>query len=213
MPVQLPLPVASLRKLARAGVASYHEEPRSEWVLHQPAQLVIVVSQIFWCQVGSLIQHMWGVITSHTARVGRHIVSYSTCGVSYRASLRRGAVWGQEPLPLCHPHCFMCSCPTHGPLPCLPPTLRHPHPHHPHTPCACPLTCVLPGGGGGALCAGLHQRPGQLCPGGWKGVTGQPSHPGACANACASVGRSWIVLAVEWGHWISSLGCFVLLQG
>jgi hypothetical protein len=42
---------ASLRKLARAAVSMYPEEPRDEWVLHQPAQLVIVVSQIFWCQV------------------------------------------------------------------------------------------------------------------------------------------------------------------
>ena len=27
----------------------YLEEPRAEWVLKQPAQLVIAVSQIYWC--------------------------------------------------------------------------------------------------------------------------------------------------------------------
>ncbi|KAJ9531588.1 hypothetical protein QJQ45_014947, partial [Haematococcus lacustris] len=41
--------IGSLRKLARLGYSSYNEEPRAQWVLHQPAQLVIVVSQIFWC--------------------------------------------------------------------------------------------------------------------------------------------------------------------
>lgn len=41
--------VGSLRKLARVGYTSYTEEPREAWVLRQPAQLVIAVSQIFWC--------------------------------------------------------------------------------------------------------------------------------------------------------------------
>lgn len=40
---------ASLRKLAKAGYTTYPEEPRTEWVLKQPAQLVIAVSQIYWC--------------------------------------------------------------------------------------------------------------------------------------------------------------------
>lgn len=44
-----PRHAGSLRKLARTGYTSYTEEPRDEWVLHQPAQLVIAVSQIFWC--------------------------------------------------------------------------------------------------------------------------------------------------------------------
>lgn len=39
-------PSGSLRRLARAGHTSYTEEPRQEWVLRQPAQLVIVVSQV-----------------------------------------------------------------------------------------------------------------------------------------------------------------------
>jgi dynein heavy chain len=41
--------VSSLRRLAKQGMASYPEEPRPEWVLQQPAQLVIAVSQVFWC--------------------------------------------------------------------------------------------------------------------------------------------------------------------
>ncbi len=41
--------VSSLRRLAKQGMASYPEEPRAEWVLQQPAQLVIAVSQVFWC--------------------------------------------------------------------------------------------------------------------------------------------------------------------
>lgn len=41
--------VSSLKRLAKQGMASYVEEPRSEWVLQQPAQLVIAVSQVYWC--------------------------------------------------------------------------------------------------------------------------------------------------------------------
>jgi dynein heavy chain len=38
--------VSSLRRLAKQGTASYAEEPRADWVLHQPAQLVLAVSQV-----------------------------------------------------------------------------------------------------------------------------------------------------------------------
>ena len=49
-PLTLSLPTtASLKRLARQGFQTYVEEPRSEWVLKQPAQLVIAVSQIYWC--------------------------------------------------------------------------------------------------------------------------------------------------------------------
>lgn len=41
--------VVSLRKAARAVVAAYAETARSEWVLAHPAQLVIAVSQVYWC--------------------------------------------------------------------------------------------------------------------------------------------------------------------
>ncbi|WIA13579.1 hypothetical protein OEZ85_007146 [Tetradesmus obliquus] len=41
--------VASLRRLAKQGMASYPEEPRSDWVLRQPVQLVLAVSQVYWC--------------------------------------------------------------------------------------------------------------------------------------------------------------------
>lgn len=41
--------VSSLRRLAKQGMASYVEEPRADWVLQQPAQLVIAVSQVYWC--------------------------------------------------------------------------------------------------------------------------------------------------------------------
>ncbi len=41
--------VVSLRKAARAAVAAYAETARSEWVLAHPAQLVIAVSQVYWC--------------------------------------------------------------------------------------------------------------------------------------------------------------------
>jgi len=41
--------MSSLRRLAKQGMATYPEEPRTEWVLQQPAQLVIAVSQVYWC--------------------------------------------------------------------------------------------------------------------------------------------------------------------
>ncbi|EFJ52606.1 dynein heavy chain 7 [Volvox carteri f. nagariensis] len=41
--------IANLKKLAKAGWVAYPEEARSAWVLKQPAQLVIAISQVFWC--------------------------------------------------------------------------------------------------------------------------------------------------------------------
>lgn len=40
--------VSSLRRLAKQAMASYPEEPRTEWVLRQPVQLVLAVSQVYW---------------------------------------------------------------------------------------------------------------------------------------------------------------------
>lgn len=40
----------TLKKLASAGMKSYLEQPRSEWILQQPAQLALAVSQVAWCQ-------------------------------------------------------------------------------------------------------------------------------------------------------------------
>jgi hypothetical protein len=41
----------TLRGLTKKGVKEYHEMPREQWILQQPAQLVIIVSNVFWCQV------------------------------------------------------------------------------------------------------------------------------------------------------------------
>ncbi|GFR44385.1 hypothetical protein Agub_g5605 [Astrephomene gubernaculifera] len=41
--------IANLKKLAKSGWVSYPEEARSGWVLKQPAQLVIAISQVYWC--------------------------------------------------------------------------------------------------------------------------------------------------------------------
>ena len=40
----------SLKRQAKSGFQSYPTQPRTEWVLQQPAQLVLVVSQVFWVQ-------------------------------------------------------------------------------------------------------------------------------------------------------------------
>lgn len=40
---------ANLKKLAKSGWVAYPEEARSAWVLKQPAQLVIAISQVYWC--------------------------------------------------------------------------------------------------------------------------------------------------------------------
>ncbi len=45
----------SVRGLGKRGVKEYPTALRTEWVLANPAQLVIVVSQIFWCQVGRIL--------------------------------------------------------------------------------------------------------------------------------------------------------------
>ena len=42
--------IASLKRLAKAGYLSYPETVREEWIMDQPAQLVLAVSQIFWCR-------------------------------------------------------------------------------------------------------------------------------------------------------------------
>ena len=41
----------SIKALAKKGVKDYTSMPRDAWILQNPAQLVIVVSNIFWCQV------------------------------------------------------------------------------------------------------------------------------------------------------------------
>lgn len=42
--------VASLKKLSKTAYQSYTEQRRTEWILQQPAQLVLTVSQVHWCQ-------------------------------------------------------------------------------------------------------------------------------------------------------------------
>jgi len=42
--------IDSLRKQSKASYLSYPKETRTEWVLNQPAQVVIMVSQIYWCR-------------------------------------------------------------------------------------------------------------------------------------------------------------------
>ena len=41
---------STLKKLASTGIKTYLEQPRTEWILQQPAQLALTVSQIAWCQ-------------------------------------------------------------------------------------------------------------------------------------------------------------------
>lgn len=41
--------VHSLKRFAKTGYVSYAEEDRQTWILEQPAQLVLAVSQIYWC--------------------------------------------------------------------------------------------------------------------------------------------------------------------
>jgi dynein heavy chain len=65
--------MSSLRRLAKQGMATYPEEPRTEWVLQQPAQLVIAVSQVYWCAAveeqlrGHTPQH--GLSSFHQVRI------------------------------------------------------------------------------------------------------------------------------------------------
>ena len=68
---------SSLVRLAKSGMASYMEEPRSDWVLQQPAQLVIAISQVFWChaveaqlQGPSPVEDLAGFYQVWTARIG-----------------------------------------------------------------------------------------------------------------------------------------------
>jgi len=42
--------IDSLRKQSKTSYLSYPKETRTEWVLTQPAQVVIMVSQIYWCR-------------------------------------------------------------------------------------------------------------------------------------------------------------------
>ena len=42
--------IASLKKHGKDSYVSYPKEERTKWVLKQPAQIVIMVSQIYWCR-------------------------------------------------------------------------------------------------------------------------------------------------------------------
>ena len=46
---------SSIRALAKKGVRDYPAAERAEWVITNPAQLVIVISNIFWCQVSIIL--------------------------------------------------------------------------------------------------------------------------------------------------------------
>jgi hypothetical protein len=41
----------TLRKLAKTALVKYTETPRKQWVLQHPAQLVLAVSQVHWCNM------------------------------------------------------------------------------------------------------------------------------------------------------------------
>eukprot|EP01018_Ginkgo_biloba_P018807 Gb_18324 [translate_table: standard] len=41
--------VSSLHRLAKAAYLDYTKRPRQEWVLRHPAQIVIMISQVYWC--------------------------------------------------------------------------------------------------------------------------------------------------------------------
>jgi dynein heavy chain len=42
--------ITALKKQGKDSYLSYPEELRTDWVLKQPAQIVILVSQIYWCR-------------------------------------------------------------------------------------------------------------------------------------------------------------------
>ena len=42
--------ITSLKKQGKDSYVSYPKEERTKWVLNQPAQIVIMVSQIYWCR-------------------------------------------------------------------------------------------------------------------------------------------------------------------
>ena len=42
--------VTSLKRQGKDSYLSYPKEERTKWVLKQPAQIVIAVSQIYWCR-------------------------------------------------------------------------------------------------------------------------------------------------------------------
>jgi dynein heavy chain len=65
--------VASLRRLAKQGMASYPEEPRSDWVLRQPVQLVLAVSQVYWC---AAVEEQLRSATPHDGLTAFYQVSY-----------------------------------------------------------------------------------------------------------------------------------------
>lgn len=49
----------SLRAACKKGIRDYEAVARSDWIRQQPAQLVIVVSNIFWCKaVSSFVPHL-----------------------------------------------------------------------------------------------------------------------------------------------------------
>ncbi|KAI5075577.1 hypothetical protein GOP47_0009653 [Adiantum capillus-veneris] len=41
--------ISSLRRMSKAAFTDYVKRPRKEWVLKHPAQLVLMISQVYWC--------------------------------------------------------------------------------------------------------------------------------------------------------------------
>lgn len=42
--------ITSLRKGMKYGIGEYEKKPRVEWIMEHPTQIVLTVSQIFWCR-------------------------------------------------------------------------------------------------------------------------------------------------------------------
>jgi hypothetical protein len=132
-----PLLAASLKRMARSGFASYAEEPREEWVLQQPAQLVIAVSQIYWCTaVGGQEFSLSDPGSVDAGQSAQPFPLFTPQHLSYRPSF----------LPPTSPHhqsnlsqveeCLRSSTPTQGLEAFLPSSSP---PHHPLSPFSSPI--------------------------------------------------------------------------
>ena len=65
---------SALKAATKRAMKEYAVQPRTQWIRQQPAQLVLLVSSIFWCRQVRLLKHWLNTMLS-----GNQFPSLSAC--------------------------------------------------------------------------------------------------------------------------------------
>ena len=79
----------ALARAAKDALRTYETQERPEWILEQPAQLVIVVSQMYWAvEVVKALQEEWGGIMEQGGEGAEVLKDGHVVGINERKRLQ-----------------------------------------------------------------------------------------------------------------------------